>query len=258
RGIGGGISRRLAAAGAHVVVADIDADAADTTRQDIEAAGGQCSPVVGDIREPDVVARVARAALAVAESRVDILVNNVGDFRPAAKTFLHSTEDQWQQLYELNLLHVFRMCHALLPSMVDRGTGAIVNNATVEAFRGIPYAAVYAAFNAGVVAFTRSLAVDVAQHGIRVNAIAPDLADTPQTPAELMLRGREPDLIRTWIPVGRFGRPDDYAGVVEFVASDDARFITGQTIPVDGGTLAASGWYARADRKGWTKMPSEA
>src|SRR6478609_7384265 len=104
----------------------------------------------------------------------------------------------------------------------------------------------------------RSVAVDVAQHAIRVNAIAPDLADTPQTPAELMLRGRDPDLIRTWIPVGRFGRPDDYAAVVEFLASDDARFVTGQTIPVDGGTLAASGWYARADRKGWTNMPNEA
>ena len=107
-------------------------------------------------------------------------------------------------------------------------------------------------------AFTRSLAVDVAQHGIRVNAIAPDLADTSQTPAELMLRGRDPDLIRTWIPVGRFGRPDDYAAVVEFLASDDARFVTGHTVPVDGGTLAASGWYARADRKGWTNMPNEA
>ena len=69
---------------------------------------------------------------------------------------------------------------------------------------------------------------------------------------------RDPDLIRTWIPVGRFGRPDDYAAVVEFLASDEARFVTGQTIPVDGGTLAASGWYARADRKGWTNTPNEA
>jgi 2-hydroxycyclohexanecarboxyl-CoA dehydrogenase len=257
-GIGGGISRRLAAAGAHVVLADIDADAAAATRDEIYAAGGACTVVVGDIRDRDVVAAVTETALAVDDSRLDILVNNVGDFRPAAKTFLHSTEEQWQALYELNLLHVLRMCHALLPAMVRRGRGAIVNNATVEAFRGIPYAAAYAAFKAGVVAFTRSLAVDVAQHGIRVNAIAPDLADTPQTPAELMLRGRDPDLIRTWIPVGRFGQPDDYAAVVEFLASDDARFITGQTLPVDGGTLAASGWYARSDRKGWTNMPNEA
>ncbi|HZQ31308.1 MAG TPA: SDR family NAD(P)-dependent oxidoreductase [Mycobacterium sp.] len=257
-GIGGGISRRLASAGAHVVLADINAAAADATRRDIVAAGGECTTVVGDIRQPEVVSLVAGTSLKVGQSRVDVLVNNVGDFRPAARTFLHSTEDQWQQMYELNLLHVFRMCHALLPAMVKCGKGAIVNNATVEAFRGIPYAAAYAAFNAGVVAFTRSLAVDVAQHGIRVNAIAPDLADTPQTPAELMLRGRDPDLIRTWIPVGRFGQPDDYAAVVEFLASDDARFITGQTIPVDGGTLAASGWYARADGKGWTNMPNEA
>jgi 2-hydroxycyclohexanecarboxyl-CoA dehydrogenase len=257
-GIGGGISRRLAAAGAHMVVADIDADAAAATRDGIVDAGGRCTIVVGDIRNRDVVAAVTETALAVDDSRVDILVNNVGDFRPAAKTFLHSTEEQWQTLYELNLLHVLRMCHSLLPAMVRRHRGAIVNNATVEAFRGIPYAAAYAAFKAAVVAFTRSLAVDVAQHGIRVNAIAPDLADTPQTPAELMLRGRDPDLIRTWIPAGRFGQPDDYAAVVEFLASEDARFVTGQTLPVDGGTLAASGWYARADRKGWTNMPNEA
>jgi NAD(P)-dependent dehydrogenase (short-subunit alcohol dehydrogenase family) len=257
QGIGGGISRRLAAAGAHVVLNDIDADAAAATGDEITTSGGRCTPVVGDIRDPDVIKGVTETALGVDDSRVDILVNNVGDFRPAARDFLHSTEEQWQTLYEMNLLHVLRMCHAVLPAMVERERGAIINNATVEAFRGIPYAAPYAAFNAGVVAFTRSLAVDVAQHGIRVNAIAPDLADTLQTPAELMLRGRDPDLIRTWIPAGRFGAPDDYAAVVEFLASDDARFVTGQTIPVDGGTLAASGWYARADRKGWTNMPSE-
>jgi 2-hydroxycyclohexanecarboxyl-CoA dehydrogenase len=257
-GIGGGISRRLAAAGAHVVLNDINEDAAAAIRDEITALHGTATVVGGDIRDREVVALLAETALAVADSRIDILVNNVGDFRPAARDFLHSTEEQWQTLYELNLLHVFRMCHSVLPAMVTRGSGAIVNNATVEAFRGIPYAAPYAAFNAGVVAFTRSLAVDVAQHGIRVNAIAPDLADTTQTPAELMLRGRDPGLVRTWVPTGRFGRPDDYAAVVEFLASDEARFVTGHTIPVDGGTLAASGWYARADGKGWTNMPNEA
>ncbi|SMC96328.1 SDR family NAD(P)-dependent oxidoreductase [Lentzea albidocapillata] len=257
-GIGGGISRRLARAGAHVVLNDIDAEAAQATHADIVAAGGECVTVVGDIRHPEVVTEVRDTALAVADGRVDVLVNNVGDFRPAARTFLHSTEDQWQLLYELNLLHVLRMCHALLPSMVARKSGVVVNNSTVEAFRGIPYAAAYAAFNAGVIAFTKSLAVDVAQHGVRVNAIAPDLADTPQTPAELMLKGRDPELIRSWVPLGRFGQADDYAAVVEFLASDDARFVTGHTIPVDGGTLAASGWYGRADRKGWTNLPNEA
>ncbi|WP_029136397.1 SDR family NAD(P)-dependent oxidoreductase [Nakamurella lactea] len=257
-GIGGGISRRLAHAGARVVLVDLDAAAADATAAEIAAAGGDVTVLVGDIRQPATVAALADAASAVADGRIDVLVNNVGDFRPASRDFLHSTEDQWQALYEVNLLHVFRVTHALLPAMVRQGSGAIINNSTVEAFRGIPASAPYSAFNAGVSAFTKSLAVEVGQHGVRVNAIAPDLADTPQTPAELMLRGRDPELLRTWLPLGRFGRPDDYAAVVEFLASDDARFVTGHTIPVDGGTLAASGWYARADRKGWSNMPNEA
>src|SRR5882724_5981836 len=100
-GIGGGISRRLAKAGAHVVLADINADAAEATREDIVAKGGEATIVVGDIRDRDVVAKVTETALAVADSRVDILVNNVGDFRPAARDFLHSTEEQWQGLCEM-------------------------------------------------------------------------------------------------------------------------------------------------------------
>jgi len=257
-GIGGGISRRLAAAGAAVLLNDVDADAARATARDIRAAGSECRTVVGDIREPETIEHVAAAALELGSGRIDVLVNDVGDFRPTAPTFLDSTEEQWRTLYELNLLHVLRMTRAVLPVMVAQGSGAIVNNATVEAFRGIPGHVAYSAFNAGVVAFTRSLAVEVAGRGVRVNAIAPDLADTVQTTAEHKLRGRDPALIRTWIPVARFGRPDDYAAVVEFLASDDARFVTGHTLPVDGGTLAASGWFARADGQGWTNLPNEA
>lgn len=256
-GIGGGISRRLAARGATVVLNDLDADAAARAGSEIRDAGGRCEIVVGDIRDPRVVTAVATTATRVADGRVDVLVNNVGDFRPASRTFLHSTEAQWQELYEINLLHVFRLTHALLPTMIEQRRGAVINVSTVEAFRGIPGHVVYSAFNAGVSAFTKSLAVEVGQYGVRVNAIAPDLADTPQTPAAAMLRGRDPELIRTWLPLGRFGTPDDFAAVVEFLASDDARFITGHTIPVDGGTLAASGWYGRADGKGWTNLPTQ-
>ncbi|KQZ75579.1 SDR family NAD(P)-dependent oxidoreductase [Nocardioides sp. Root151] len=252
-GIGGATSRRLAADGDTVVLVDIDAAAADSTATEIRAAGGTVHVVVGDVADDDVVEAVSTQVGEL--GRVDVLVNNVGDFRPASKTFLHSRPEQWQRLYELNLLHVLKVTHALLPRMVEQTSGAIVNNSTVEAFRGIPGNAAYSAYNAGVSAFTKSLAVEVGQYGVRVNAIAPDLADTPQTSRDAMLRGRDPDLLRTWIPLGRFGHVDDYAAVIAFLAGDEARFVTGHTIPVDGGTLAASGWYAREDRKGWTNMP---
>ncbi len=249
-GIGGGVTRALASAGATVVVNDIDEALLDATAKEVGAAA---VPVPGDITDPGTVARVRDAATAL--GRVDVLVNNVGDYRPFAKGFLAGDEEQWRALYAVNLEHVFRMTHALLPTMVAQGAGSIVNVSTVEAFRGIPNHAVYSAFNAGVSAFTKSLAVEVAPHGVRVNAIAPDLADTLQTPAEEMLRGRDPELVKAWVPLGRFGRPDDYAQVVLFLAGDGARFVTGQTIPVDGGTLSASGWYGRADGRGWTNLP---
>jgi len=249
------VSRRLAADGDLVVLNDVDQQAATVAKHEIEAAGGACRVVPGDLTSDPVVDALVKAALDAADGRVDVLVNNVGDFRPAARTFLHSRPAQWDTLYQLNLLHVFKVTHALLPAMVERGHGVIVNNSTVEAFRGTPGHAVYSAYNAGVSAFTKSLAVEVGGHGIRVNAIAPDVADTDQTSASAMLRGRDPALLRTWIPLGRFGHVDDYAAVVAFLASDEARFVTGHTIPVDGGTLAASGWYARVNRNGWTNMP---
>lgn len=253
RGIGGAVSRRLATDGDHVLLVDIDEQAAHATAAGIRESGGAVDVLVGDASDDTTVAAVVEAV--DARGRVDVLVNNVGDFRPASKTFLHSTPGQWQRLYEVNLRHVLQMTHALLPRMVEQGSGSIVNNSTVEAFRGIPGHVAYSAYNDGVSAFTRSLAVEVGRHGVRVNAIAPDLADTPQTSREAMLRGRDPGLVPLWIPMGHFGEVADYAAVVAFLASDEARFVTGHTIPVDGGTLAASGWYGRADGKGWTNMP---
>ncbi|MFL6238565.1 MAG: SDR family NAD(P)-dependent oxidoreductase [Actinomycetes bacterium] len=238
-GIGGGVTAALADAGATVICVDLQEPTPHR----------RVVPIVADIRDPATVRRTADQAGAV-----DILVNNVGDYRPAGY-FARTTEAEWQQLYAINLEHVFRMTHAVLPNMRAQHRGAIVNVSTIEVYRGIPGNAVYSAFKAGVSAFTKSLAVELAPDNIRVNAIAPDLADTEQTPAEMMLRGRDPGLIPSWVPLGRFGQPDDYAEVVLFLVSDASRFVTGQTIPVDGGTLAASGWYRRADGHGWTNLP---
>jgi 2-hydroxycyclohexanecarboxyl-CoA dehydrogenase len=254
-GIGGGISRVLARAGATVVLNDIEESFAQETAKAITSEGGQVVVVTGDIRQPETVSRLRQVALETGDGRVDVLVNNVGDFKPAKATFLDSTEEQWRDLYAINLEHVFRCTHALLPTMIEQGGGSIVNNSTVEAMRGIPRHTVYSAFNAGVIAFTKSLAIEVGKHNIRVNAIAPDMADTLATSAESMLRGRDPSMIPKWIPLGHFGQPEEYGDVVLFLASDQSRFVTGHTIPVDGGTMAASGWYGRTEGNGWTNLP---
>lgn len=257
-GIGGATSRRLAARGDLVVLNDVDVDAAISTSEEITGAGGRCIVVPGDITKAQVVDAVVRTALDVG-GHIDVLVNNVGDFRPASKDFLRSKPEHWTRLHELNLLHVLCLTHAVLPHMLERGQGgAIVNNSTVEAFRGIPGHAVYSAYNAGVSAFTKSLAVELGRHRIRVNAIAPDLADSEQTPATAMLNGKDPALIPSWVPIGRFGHVDEYAAVIEFLADEASSYVTGHTIPVDGGTLAASGWYGRVDGKGWTNFPKHA
>jgi 2-hydroxycyclohexanecarboxyl-CoA dehydrogenase len=255
-GIGGAVTRLFGEAGAIVIVNDIDEDLARDAVDDVLAHDGRAISVVGDIRDPQTIDALYDAAVQAEHGRVDVLVNNVGDFRPGRGRFLKTGDEEWEAQYAITLQHVFRVTKKFLPIMVAQGKGAIVNNSTVEAIRGIPNLVAYSAFNAGVMAFTKSLAIDVGRSGVRVNCIAPDMADTLQTPAEAMLRGRHPELIKQWIPLGRFGAPEEYARVVLFLASDASSFVTGHTIPVDGGTMAASGWYGTSDG-GWTNLPDQ-
>lgn len=248
------MSRLFAAAGAKVVFLDCDEAAAQGTAAEIEEAGGSVTAVVGDVRDRRVVDHLVERGLDGGRAAVDVLVNNVGDYRPNG-AFVDTAEQDWAALYDINLLHVFRVTRAFLPGMVDRGVGSIVNVSTVEAFRGIPNNAVYSAMKAAVVAFTRSLAVELGPSGVRVNGIAPDFTDTAQVSASVLLAGHPPHAIRGWVPLGHFGTPADCAQVALFLASDQARFVTGQTIPVDGGALAASGWFRRHDGRGFTNRP---
>ena len=252
-GIGAACALRLAVDGATVWIAELEPGAAEQSAAQIAHAGGRAHPIVCDVREPGAVERVQEA---LGGAHVDVLVNNVGHYVPAGR-FAETTEEDWQALYAVNLLHVFRFTRALLPGMIERGVGAIVNLSTVEAFRGIPANAVYSAFKAGVSQFTKSLAVEVGGHGVRVNAVAPDLIQTGQTPYDRWLSDEDQARVPSWVPLGRIGRPADVAEVVAFLASDEARYVTGHTIPVDGGTLAASGWYKRAGRLRWTNRPRD-
>lgn len=247
RGIGGGIARALGYHGARLLIVDLDEPAA----RGAASAIGNADVLVADVTATGSAALIANRAADLGGT--DILVNNVGDFRPAGM-FVNSTPEQWQRMYALNLGHVLAVTHAVLPAMIQRGAGAILNVSSVEGMRGIPGNAVYGALKAAVIAFTASLAVEVGQYGIRVNAIAPDLTDTPQTPMWASTDERYADHVGKWVPAGRFGQPIDHGDAAVFLVSDQSAFVTGETLRVDGGTLAAPGWYRR-DAARFTNLP---
>jgi 3-oxoacyl-[acyl-carrier protein] reductase len=253
-GIGRGISERFAREGASVVIAEIDGDRARETQVAITGENGRAVSLVVDVRE----AGVADALVASARDelgRVDVLVNNVGHFGGARKAFHEQSDDEWDDLYRVNLGHVLACTRAVLPVLIEQGDGgSIVNVSTIEAFRAIPTRAVYSAFKAAITGLTRSLAVEYGRDRIRVNAIAPDVTETLQVPYGRMVRAEDQHMIPAWVPAGRFGTPDDTAGVALFLASDLSGFVTGTTVHADGGTLASSGWFP-TEEGGWTNRP---
>jgi NAD(P)-dependent dehydrogenase (short-subunit alcohol dehydrogenase family) len=250
-GIGRGIVERFVAEGASVVFAEIDGDRARDTQV---AVGDHSVAVVCDVREPETAAALVVAACD-AFGGVDVLVNNVGHYGGARKPFHEQTDEEWDALHRVNLTHVLTCSRAVLPVLLaqERG-GCIVNVSTIEAFRAIPTRAVYSAYKTAITGFTRSLAVEYAHAGIRVNAIAPDVTETPQVPYGRWVSPEEQPMIPAWVPLGRFGRPADVAGVALFLASDLAAFVTGTTVHVDGGTYASSGWFP-TEEGGWTNRP---
>jgi NAD(P)-dependent dehydrogenase (short-subunit alcohol dehydrogenase family) len=257
-GIGAATARLFAHHGAQVVIADIDAERAQRCADQITTSGGSALAVVTDVRDGDQVAALARSVLD-RYGRVDVLVNNVGHWVRHPGSFATTDPLLWDELYRVNLHHVFLVTRAFLPAMIDRRAGAIVNVSSVEGVRGYPEDPVYAAFKAAVIHFTRSLAVQVGRDGVRVNAIGPDVTESLQVPYAQWLSAEEQAQWPQWVPVGRMGLPEDQARVILFLASDLSAFVTGHTIPTDGGTGAAGGWFRssrRTDRE-WTNRPAE-
>ena len=243
-GIGRAIAAAFAAFGARVAVWEKDREAAGSAAA--ETDGLAC---VTDVREPDQV-DAALAATVETLGLPTILVNNAGGVFWSA--LLDTSPNGWDALIRANLTHVLLCTQRVARAMVDAGRdGSIINVTSIEGFRAAPGYAAYAAAKAGVVNLTKTAALELAPHGIRVNGLAPDLIITEGILAMSQLR---PDVAGSaapgyeerasqMIPMGRPGHVDEMAGAAVFLASALSSYVTGQTIHVDGGTAAASGWY---------------
>jgi 3-oxoacyl-[acyl-carrier protein] reductase len=246
-GIGRGIAAGMAAFGASVAIWERDADSCAAAAEAIGALG-----IVTDVRDSDQVNAALRQTAAEL-GPVTILVNNAGGvfFSP----LLDTSENGWDALYKANLRHVL-LCTQLVAQQLNAAglPGSIINLTSIEGVRAAPGYAAYAAAKAGVINYTKTAAFELAPHGIRVNAIAPDLTMTEGL-MRLSPEGPGPDIAHA-IPLGRAGDVDEIAGTAVFLASNMARYITGQTIHVDGGTHAAGGWYHHPDTGEYKLGPS--
>jgi 2-deoxy-D-gluconate 3-dehydrogenase len=232
-GIGRAVALALADAGADVVLWGHRAGGLDEVAVEVGARGRRASAVTADLGDPDAVRRSATAILA--EHRIDVLVNNAGVIRrgPAADT----PAEDWRTVLDVNLTALFLLCQLVGAPMLARGSGKIVNVASMLSFQGGVRVPAYTASKHAVAGVTKALANEWAPGGVNVNAIAPGYIATANTAVLRADRTREPE-IRTRIPAGRWGEPDDLAGAVVFLASAASDYVHGHVLAVDGGWLA--------------------
>ncbi len=230
--------------GAAVVALDIDRTAAEETAAIIRSEGGACLPAIGDVTQRQDVERVVRET-AEHFGKIDVLHNNVGIHRRETMDTL--CEEDWDLILDTNLKSMFLTCRTVLPHMVRAGRGAIINISSITAIRYARRSLVaYGASNAGVLGFTRTVAVEYAARGIRANAILPGHIDTPMVRQGL---GEDAAKIEAfvqersaWCPMNKMGDAWDVAYAALFLASDEAKFITGAELVVDGGVTSATAW----------------
>ena len=232
-GIGRATAELLAREGAQVAVADLSKEGRDTV-QAIRSAGGEAMFVPVDVSSSDQVANMTEAVLKT-YGRIDVLVNGAGIL--CYGTVLETDEQTWNRVISINLTGTYLCCRAVLPHMIRQGGGSIINVAsTVGAHDACPNAVAYVTSKGGVTLFTKAMAIDHAKQGIRVNALVPGATDTPMIRKALSSEALE--ALASSQPIGRLGRPEELAMAVLFLASDDASFVTGATMYVDGGQAA--------------------
>lgn len=235
RGIGRAVVRALAEAGANVVIADLRLEDAERTAQEIVKC--DCRNVVAvqtDVTKPEDIERLRDQTLRMF-GQIDVLVNCAGWDR--LLPFLKTTPDLWRKVLDINFMGVVNMCHAILPHMVERKQGAIVNISSDTGRVGSFGEAIYASSKAAIMAFSKTLAREHARDNIRVNVVSPGLCETP-----LIEEMREDEFtakilssIVNFIPMKRLGQPEEVAPTVVFLASDAASYITGQVVSINGG-----------------------
>ena len=229
-GIGRAIAERFAEQGATVVVNDVDAEAANETVDAIGAAGGSSSVALADVSDGGQVAELFDQIIERHDT-VDVLVNNAGLVSPMLH-FFEADEAWWRRILDVNLTGHFLCSHRAARIMAKAGGGAIINMSSGGATRAHRAFTAYDATKGGIEALTRAMALDLGPYGIRVNALMPGSIDTSGLNLdERRLRGEN-------VPLGRIGEPHDMTGAALFLASDDAEYVTGDVIRVDGGMLA--------------------
>lgn len=240
-GIGQAIAYRFAKEGAAIVAADLILERAEATAKTIEAAGGRAIAVAADVaNEANVIAMVAKAVEVF--GKVDILVNNAGLSRGDDVTTI--SEETWDLNLNIVLKGPFLCSKAVLPAMLERGSGTIINIASVNGLSGIGEEP-YSAAKAGLINLTQNMAVRHGPQGVRVNAIAPGTIETPIWNATVE---KDPDVFKRLAkiyPLRRVGTPEDIANAAYFLVSDQASWITGTTLVVDGGLMAGSDAFSR-------------
>ncbi len=229
RGIGQAIALKLAEVGAIVVVNDIDEAAAQGVAGEIQAMGRQGLVVMADIGSSEDVTRLVEAAVSTF-GKVDILVNNAGISRD--QLLIRMSDEDWDRVININLKSAFLCTRAALRHMLKQRWGRIISITSIVGLVGNPGQANYASAKAGIIGFTKTIAKEVASRGISANAIAPGFIDTEMT--KRLGESRRQELLKH-IPLGYLGSPGDVAEAVAFLASEEARYITGQVLGVDGG-----------------------
>ncbi len=229
QGIGKVIALFLARKGAAVVVSDINLEMAEKTAREIEDGGGKCLALKSDVSNYEEAEKIVKEAVAQLGS-LDILVNNAGITKD--NVLIRMKDDQWDQVMAVNLKGTFNFTKAAVKVMLRQKRGSIVNIASITGLMGNAGQANYSASKAGVIGFTKAVAREYADRGITVNAVAPGFIATAMTDA---IPEREREELIKQIPMKKLGTPEDVASAVYFLASEDACYITGQVIGVNGG-----------------------